>query len=122
MATATAAMQPEIKIGPTRLLINGKWVDSASGKTFPTINPSTGEVITQVAEADAPDVDKAVAAARAAVDKGRWREMGASERGNLVNKPADLIEQQAGELAQPEALDNRKPEHDARAAGLPLTS
>jgi len=50
MATATAAMQPEIKIGPTKLLINGKWVDSVSGKTFPTINPSTGEAITQVAE------------------------------------------------------------------------
>ena len=66
MATATATMQPNVKIGPTKLLINGKWVDSVSGKTFPTVNPSTGEVITQVAEADAPDVDKAVAAARAA--------------------------------------------------------
>src|SRR6266851_4239644 len=78
MATATTAMQPEIKIGPTKLLINGKWVDSVSGKTFPTINPSTGEVTTQVAEADAPDVDKAVAAARAAFDKGPWRKMRAA--------------------------------------------
>src|SRR5260370_10741176 len=66
MATAIAAMQPNVKIGPTKLLINGKWVDSVSGKTFPTINPSTGEAITQVAEADAPDVGKAVSAARAA--------------------------------------------------------
>jgi len=121
MATATATMQPEIKIGPTKLLINGKWVDSTSGKTFPTINPCTGEVITQVAEADAPDVDKAVAAARAAFDKGPWRKMSGSERGYLMNKLADLIEKHADELAQLEALDNGKPAHIARAADLPLT-
>src|SRR5439155_1078867 len=104
MATATATMQPNVKIGPTKLLINGKWVDSVSGKTFPTINPSTGEVITQVAEADAADVDKAVAAARAAFDKGPWRKMSASQRGVLMNKLADLIEKHADELAQLTAL------------------
>jgi len=60
-------------------------VNSTSGKTFPTINPSTGEVITQVAESDAPDVDKDVAAARAAFDKGPWRKMSAAQRGNLMN-------------------------------------
>ena len=49
MATATTVMERNVKIGPTKLLINGKWVDSASRKTFATINPSTGEVITQVA-------------------------------------------------------------------------
>src|SRR6267154_2700154 len=81
MATAAAVLEKNVKIGPTKLLINGKWVDSASGKTFPTINPSTGEVITQVAESDAADVDKAVAAARAAFDKGPWRKMSAAERG-----------------------------------------
>jgi len=91
------------------------------GKTFPTINPSTGEVITQVAESDAPDVDKAVAAARAAFDKGPWRKMSAAQRGNLMNKLADLIERHADELAQLEALDNGKPYHVARAADLPLT-
>src|SRR5437879_5015025 len=107
MATATATMQPNVKIGPTKLLINGKWVDSVSGKRFPTINPSTGEVITQVAEADAADVDKAVAAARAAFDKGAWRKkMSAAERGNLMNRLADRI---------------GKPAHVARAADLPLT-
>src|SRR5437773_11253933 len=98
MATATATMQPNVKIGPTKLLINGKWVNSTSGKTFPTINPSTGEVITQVAEADAPDVDKAVAAARAAFDKGPWRKMNAAQRGNLMNKLADRIETPAEAL------------------------
>src|SRR5437762_3309141 len=122
MATATATMQPNVKIGPTKLLINGKWVDSVSGKTFPTINPSTGEVITQVAEADAPDVDKAVAAARGAFDKGAWRKkMSAADRGVLMNRLADLIEKRADELAQLEALDNGKPAHVARAADLPLT-
>jgi aldehyde dehydrogenase (NAD+) len=118
---ATTAFQPEIKLGPTKLLINGKWVDSNSGKTFPTVNPSTGDVITQVAESDAADVDKAVAAARAAFDKGPWRKMNASQRGRLMNKLADLVEKYADELAQLEALDNGKPAHIARAADVNLT-
>src|SRR5258708_624419 len=70
MATATTVFEPTVKVSATKLLINNKWVDSASGKTFPTLNPATGEVITKVAEADAADVDKAVAAARAAFDPG----------------------------------------------------
>src|SRR5215472_11221991 len=118
---ATAVMEPTVKVSATKLLINGKWVDSVSGKTFPTINPSTGEVITHVAEADAADVDKAVAAARAAFEKGPWRKMSASQRGNLMNKLADLVEKNADELAKLEALDNGKPAHVARGADLPLT-
>ncbi len=121
MATATTVMERDVKIGPTKLLINGRWVDSVSGKTFPTINPSTGEVITQVAESDAADVDKAVAAARAAFDKGAWRKMSASQRGVLMNKLADLIEKHTDELAQLESLDNGKPYQVARGADLPLT-
>jgi aldehyde dehydrogenase (NAD+) len=121
MATATA-MEPKVKIGPTKLLINNKWVDSASGKTFPTVNPSTGEVITQVAEADAPDVDQAVSAARKAFEHGPWRnKMSASERGKLLHRLADLIEKNADELARLEALDNGKPYKVAKAADLPLT-
>src|ERR1700676_5739850 len=122
MATATTAIEPSVKISANKLLINGKWVNSASGKTFPTINPSTGEVITQVAEADAPDVDKAVSAARAAFETGAWRKkLSASQRGALMYKLADLIEKNADELAQLESLDNGKPYHVARAADLPLT-
>src|SRR5712671_2147344 len=121
MATAAAVLEKNVKVGPTKLLINGKWVNSVSGKTFPTINPSTGEVITQVAESDAADVDKAVAAARAAFDKGPWRKMSAAERGVLMNRLADLTEKHADELAQLESLDNGKPYHVARAADLPLT-
>src|SRR5438552_4595095 len=122
MATATTVFEPTVKVSETKLLINNKWVDSASGKTFPTINPATGEVITRVAEADAADVDKAVSAARAAFDNGPWRKkITASQRGNLLYKLADLIEKHADELAQLEALDNGKPYSVARAADLPLT-
>src|SRR3981081_4855101 len=121
MATATTAIEPTVRASATKPPINGQWVNSTSGKTFPTINPSTGEVITQVAEADAPDVDKAVSAARAAFEKGAWKKMSASQRGNLMYKLADLIEKNADDLAQLEALDNGKPYPVARAADLPLT-
>src|SRR6202011_707955 len=121
MATATTVMEPDVKINATKLLINGQWVNSASGKTFPTINPARGEELARIAEADAADVDKAVAAARAAFEKGAWRKMAASQRGNLMFKLADLIEKHLDELAQLEALDNGKPYSVARAADLPLT-
>src|SRR5271168_1919407 len=121
MATATAVFEPTVKISANKLLINGKWVDAASGKTFATINPSTGESITQVAEADAADVDKAVAAARAAFERGAWRKMSASQRGALMYKLADLIEKHADELAELESLDNGKPYQVAKAADLPLS-
>ncbi len=110
-----------VAVGPTKLLINNRWVTSKSGKTFPTLNPATGEEICQVAEADAADVDEAVKAARHAFEKGPWRTMSASERGKLMNKLADLIEKNADELAKIEALDNGKPYSVAKAADLPLT-
>jgi aldehyde dehydrogenase (NAD+) len=121
---ATVLQQPEssVAIRQTKLLINNRWVDSVSGKTFDTINPATGEVLAQVAEADAPDVDLAVKAARNAFHmKSPWRRMSASERGKLMNKLADLIEKHADELATLESLDNGKPRHVARSADLELT-
>jgi aldehyde dehydrogenase (NAD+) len=119
---ATATLEPRVKVGPTKLLINNQWVESASEKTFPTVNPTTGEEICQVAEADAADVDKAVRAARRAFDHGPWRnKMSAAERGNLLNRLADLIEKNADELARLEALDNGKPYKVAKAADLALT-
>src|ERR1051325_98854 len=121
MATASTAIEPTVKVSATKLLINGKWTDSVSGKSFPTINPATGEVITRVAESDAADVDKAVVAARAAFEKGPWKKMSAAQRGNLLYKLADLVEKHADELAQLEALDNGKPYSVAKAADLPLT-
>ena len=125
MATATASKStrtikaPKVKDQP--LLIGGKWVDSVSGKTFETINPATGEVICQVAEGDKADIDLAVKAARKAFDDGPWSRMNASDRGRILNKLADLIEQNTNELAALESLDNGKPLRDAMAADLPLT-
>ncbi len=112
MVTATVGEQ-QVKIGPTQLLINNEWVNSASNRRFETINPTTGEVICDVAEADALDVDKAVQAARNAFTTGEWRKMSASERGELLYKLADLIEQNIDELARLESLDNGKPLHDS---------
>ena len=121
MATVASSI-PDVAVKATKLLINNRWVDSESRRTFATINPATGEEICQVAEADAPDVDNAVKAARRAFDrKSAWRRMSASERGRLLNKLADLIEQNAEELARLESLDNGKPVAVARAADLPLT-
>src|SRR5262252_4390045 len=108
-----SVMQPatghDARASATKILINNRWTESESGKTFPVVNPSTGEEICQVAEADAADVDNAVSAARAAFEQGPWRKMAASKRGQLLNRLADLIEQHTDELAALEALDNGKP-------------
>src|SRR5918912_93808 len=125
MATAATPKKPRAvkppKVKDRRLLIGGKWQSSVSGKTFPTINPATGETICQVAEGDKADVDLAVKAARKAFEEGPWPKMNASERGRLLHKLADLIEQNQEELAALESLDNGKPLQDARTADLPLT-
>ncbi|MGB3637397.1 MAG: aldehyde dehydrogenase family protein, partial [Rivularia sp. (in: cyanobacteria)] len=112
MVTATSPKQ-KVKIGQTKLLINNQWVESVSGKRFETINPTTGEAICDVAEADAADVDKAVKAAKNAFENGEWRNMSATRRGELLYKLADLIEQNIDELARLETLDNGKTLKDA---------
>jgi aldehyde dehydrogenase (NAD+) len=116
---STLPLPTESQTGPatTKLLINNRWVPSESGKTFATVNPSTGEEICQVAEADAADVDKAVQAARRAFDQGPWKKMRASERGRLLHRLADLIEQ----LARLETLDNGKPLSIAKAVDVTKT-
>ena len=103
-----------------RLLIDGKLVDAASGKTFPDYNPATGTILTQVAEADAEDVDRAVKAARRAFDEGPWSKMSPSDRGKLLWKLAALIEQNSEEFAEIELIDNGKPVGVARMADVPL--
>ncbi len=120
---STLPMPTESQTGPaaTKLLINNRWVPSESGKTFATVNPSTGEEICQVAEADAADVDKAVQAARRAFDQGPWKKMRASERGRLLHRLADLIEQNAEQLARLETLDNGKPLSIAKAVDVTKT-
>jgi len=105
---------------PRKMLINGNWVNSVSGKTFPTYNPATGEVLAQVAEGDREDIAQAVKAARKAFDHGPWRRLTASERGRLIWKLADLLESHTEEFAYLESLDNGKPLTIARAADVPL--
>jgi len=119
---STLPTPTEVCVTPpvARLLINNRWVSSESGKTFPTINPSTGEEICQVSEADAADVDKAVKAARSAFE-GPWRKMRASERGRLLYRLADLIEANADELARLETLDNGKPLSIAKTVDVAKT-
>jgi aldehyde dehydrogenase (NAD+) len=114
-------LESQVAISATRLLINNRWIASESGKTFGTVNPSTGEEICQVAEADAADVEKAVKAARVAFEQGAWRKMPASERGRLLHRLADLIEKNADELARIESLDNGKPVSVAKAVDVAAT-
>lgn len=106
--------------GTKKLYIGGKWVDSASGKTFDTVNPATGEVLATVAEAGPEDVDRAVNAARKAFDEGPWSRMSAASRSRLIYKLADLMEEHKEELAQLESLDNGKPIRESRTADIPL--
>jgi phenylacetaldehyde dehydrogenase len=103
-----------------KMLINGKWVDAASGKTFPSYNPATGEVLAYVAEGDREDIDRAVKAARAAFESGPWSKLTPSERGRLIWKLADLLEENLEEFAELETMDNGKPLTVARAADVPL--
>ena len=124
MATKTAekprtVKPPQVKDQP--LFIGGKWQDSVSGKTFETVNPSTGQVICNVAEGDKADIDLAVKAARKAFEDGPWHKMNASERGRLLNKLADLVEKHREELAALETVDNGKPYNIALNADLALT-
>ena len=91
------------------LLIDGRFVAAASGKTFETYDPATGDVLARVAEGDREDVERAVRAARRAFESGPWPAMTASERGRLLWKLADLVEAHADEFAQLESLDNGKP-------------
>jgi phenylacetaldehyde dehydrogenase len=122
---ATAVVQPDSKVTgfvtkTHKILINGKWVEAASGKTFPTYNPATGEVLANIAAGDREDIDRAVKAARAAFESGPWSKISASERGRLMWKLSDLLEKHAEEFAQLESLDNGKPLKIARVADLPL--
>ena len=126
MATAASAtLEPAVSAFISRrhkLLVNGKWTDAASGKTFPTYNPATGEVLAHVAEGDREDIDRAVRAARAAFDSGPWSKLTPAERAKLIWKLAELVDKHNEEFAQLESLDNGKPASVARVADVPLTS
>lgn len=101
-----------------QLLIDGQWVDAESGKTFATPNPSTGQPLAEVAEADKADIDKAVAAARRAYE-GKWSKLSARDRGRLLYKLSQLIEEHTAELATLETQDNGKPIKESLYVDLP---
>ena len=103
-----------------KLLIDGQWVPAESGKTFEVNNPATGQTLAAVAEGDQADINKAVTAARQAFESGVWASMPPSERGKLLWKLADLLEQNLEEFAEIESLDNGKPRAVAAVADVPL--
>ena len=121
--TVTLDSSVEQFIGaPRQLFINGQWVEAASGKTFETPNPATGDTLARIAEGEAEDIDRAVRAARKAFEEGPWSRMTASERGRIIWRIGDLILEHTDELAQLESLDNGKPYVVAQAADVPLAA
>jgi phenylacetaldehyde dehydrogenase len=125
MVTAPPRVEREDKVPrfvkqTRKMLIDGRWVEAASGKTFPTYNPATGEVLARVAEGDREDIERAVKAARAAFETGPWPKTTPSERGRMIWKLADLVEKNLDEFAELETLDNGKPLKVARAADIPF--
>ncbi|KAL4639134.1 hypothetical protein ACB092_03G195900 [Castanea dentata] len=124
-STAAAAavedpINPSVKVNYTQLLIGGQFVDAVSGKTFQTLDPRTGEVIANIAEGDAEDVNRAVAVARKAFDEGPWPRMTAYERQRVLLRFADLIEKHNDELAALETWDNGKPYEQAAKIEVPM--
>jgi phenylacetaldehyde dehydrogenase len=103
------------------MLIGGEWVDAADGRTIDSLDPATGRILGSVPAGDRADVDRAVAAARRAFNDASWKRIGPSQRGQLVWRLADLIEQHAEEFAVLDSLDNGKPVAAARATDVPLS-
>jgi phenylacetaldehyde dehydrogenase len=121
--TVTLDRNVEEFIGvPRQLFIDGRWADAASGRTFETPNPATGETLARIAEGGAEDINRAVKAARRAFEEGPWSRMTASERGRIIWRIGDLILAHLDELAQLESLDNGKPFAVAQAADVPLAA
>jgi acyl-CoA reductase-like NAD-dependent aldehyde dehydrogenase len=102
-----------------KLLINGEWVSARTGKTFAAVNPSNEKPLAQFQEGGAEDVDAAVHAARRAFESGPWSRMAPRERGSLLFKLADLVEQHKERLAILESMDNGKPIRETLAFDLP---
>ena len=108
---------------PGKLLIDGEWVEAASGATFETINPATEERLAEAAHGEKEDIERAVRAARKAFAyESEWRRMTPSARGKLIWRVGDLIEKNTEELAMLESLDNGKPVGVARVADVPLAA
>ena len=102
------------------LYINGKWVPASNGRVFATINPATGEKLAECAEATKEDVDAAVQAAWAAFPA--WRDMGTAQRAGILEKIADIIDENAEHLAAVESMDNGKPIRETMTIDVPYSS
>src|SRR5579863_4426678 len=116
------ASAPQIVVKPGKLFIGGKWVDSASGKSFATTNPATGETLASLAEADERDAAAAVDAARRAYTSGPWAEMSAADRAKILWKIGDLVDKYNEELGTLETLDNGKPIFESRQVDMPMVA
>ncbi|HYV41835.1 MAG TPA: aldehyde dehydrogenase family protein [Thermoanaerobaculia bacterium] len=114
-------VQPSLNL-KTDLFINGEFVPSISGKRFGTVNPATGEALAEVAEADKEDLERAVAAARAAFESGSWARMKPRERGKILMKAAELLAARSEEFGRVETLDNGKPIFEAAKIDMPATA
>lgn len=106
----------------TRAFIDGRWVDAVSGKTFEVVNPATNRLLASVAECDAPDVDRAVAAARRAFDSGVWSRRPPAERKAVLLSLVELIRAHADELALTDTLDMGKPIQLTSGLDLPASA
>lgn len=118
-AAVEELITPPVQISYTQHLINGKFVDAASGKTFPVYDPRTAQVIAHVAEGDAEDINRAVAAARKAFDEGPWPKMTPYERSLILLRFADLVEKHNDELAALETWNNGKPYEQSAKSEIP---
>ncbi len=114
-------MAANTKVKPGQILIGGEWCEAASGKRFDVINPATEAKLTDVAEGDQADIDRAVKAARQACETGPWKKMSARDRGRIISRIAALIDKNRDELAELETLNNGKPISETKGADLPLT-
>jgi acyl-CoA reductase-like NAD-dependent aldehyde dehydrogenase len=109
-------MDPELR---TKLFIGNEFVDAADGATFPVENPAEASELAQVAEAKEADIDRAVQAARKAFESDDWHKLAARQRGRLLYRLADLVEENADELARIETLQNGKPYFESRRIDMP---
>lgn len=107
---------------PTQAFIGGRYADAASGATFESVNPATGKVLAKVASGDAPDIDRAVASARAVFRKGSWAHMPPARRKRVLQRFAELILQNRDELALLETLDMGKPIGDSLSVDIPAAA
>lgn len=106
---------------PTLSFIDGEFRPARSGKTLPTVNPATGEVLAEIAACGAEDVDFAVQKAREAFDDGRWSRLHPGERKKVLVKLGELMQQHSRELAVLESLDSGKPIADCETIDVPET-